>query len=316
MSGGSVAPRPASGDTNVITFGAHRAVVGRVAAVLREYTVDGERVTESWSDEVVPPMGAGIVMAPWPNRIEDGSWTAPDGSHQQLDITEVARNCAIHGLLRWTAYDVVEHTESSILLSAELHPQHGYPFSLDVTVRYTVSANGLRVDHGVVNRGTGPAPFGVGAHPYFRLGERSIADLTLTISARTHAFIDDRWIPQGLAPVGEHGPDLRSGQRLGDVNCDISLTDFAVVESPAGPRHEHVLSAADGASVTVWTDPAFRWAQLYTPPKFPGYGPDQRLAIAIEPMTCNANAFRTGDDVLVVDPGESWSAAWGITPAL
>jgi aldose 1-epimerase len=32
-------------------------------------------------------------------------------------------------------------------------------------------------------------------------------------------------------------------------------------------------------------------------------------------MTCPPNAFRTGDDVLVLEPGASTESEWGIAPA-
>jgi aldose 1-epimerase len=38
----------------------------------------------------------------------------------------------------------------------------------------------------------------------------------------------------------------------------------------------------------------------------------RRRSLAIEPMTCAPNAFRTRDGLIVLQPGESTSAAWGI----
>lgn len=307
-------PRPASGDQFELRLsipgGQARAVIGQVAAVLREYSVDGVHYTETWPDDEVPPMGCGIVLAPWPNRVQDGEWTAADGTLQQLDITEVGRHTAIHGLLRNTAYTPVEHTASSVMLVAGIFPQHGYPFNLDTTVTYRLTADGLRVSHTVTNRGAASAPFGVGAHPYLRIGDTPIEQLTLTVAGDTHAPIDRRWIPRGSAPVGEHGPDLRQGKLLGEVNCDVALTDLAVQNG----RHEHRLSAADGSALVLWTDTAFGWVQLYTPPDFPGRGSHRRLAVAVEPMTCGANALRTGEDLIHLAPGETWSAAWGLKP--
>ena len=37
------------------------------------------------------------------------------------------------------------------------------------------------------------------------------------------------------------------------------------------------------------------------------------MAIAIEPMTCPPNAFRTGTDVIRLEPGGSWRGRWGIS---
>lgn len=302
--------RPASGEQFELRRAGARAVIGQVAAVLREYTVNEVHYTETWAEDALPPMGCGIVLAPWPNRIEDGKWTAPDGSEQQLDITEPGRHCAIHGLLRNTAYTAVEQSVDAVTLAASIYPQHGYLFNLDTTVRYQLTDDGLQVTHTVTNRGGQPAPFGIGAHPYLRIGDTPIAELTLTVSARTQAPIDDRWLPQGLAPVGEHGPDLREGKLLGDVRADIALTDL----EPVDGRFEHRLTAPDGAELIVWTDEDFGWVQLYTPQDFPADPAHPRPAVAIEPMTCGANAFNTGRDVLTLAPGESWSAGWGISP--
>jgi galactose mutarotase-like enzyme len=38
-----------------------------------------------------------------------------------------------------------------------------------------------------------------------------------------------------------------------------------------------------------------------------------RRSLAVEPMTCPPNAFRTGAGVLVLEPGESTTAVWGIS---
>jgi aldose 1-epimerase len=38
----------------------------------------------------------------------------------------------------------------------------------------------------------------------------------------------------------------------------------------------------------------------------------RRKALAIEPMTCPPNAFVTGDDLLVLQPGDAVTHTWGI----
>ena len=54
---------------------------------------------------------------------------------------------------------------------------------------------------------------------------------------------------------------------------------------------------------------------MYAPPNFPGPGkPNQRKAIAIEPMTCGVNALNTGQDLIWLEPGDTWSASWGLRP--
>jgi aldose 1-epimerase len=39
----------------------------------------------------------------------------------------------------------------------------------------------------------------------------------------------------------------------------------------------------------------------------------RRKGLAVEPMTCPPNAFRTGEDVIRLEPGDSTTSTWGIT---
>ena len=39
----------------------------------------------------------------------------------------------------------------------------------------------------------------------------------------------------------------------------------------------------------------------------------RRRGLAVEPMTCPPNAFRTGEGLIVLEPGGSFTGAWGIT---
>ena len=40
----------------------------------------------------------------------------------------------------------------------------------------------------------------------------------------------------------------------------------------------------------------------------------RRTALAVEPMTCPPDAFRSGTDVTVLRPGGRWTGVWGIAP--
>ena len=62
--------------------------------------------------------------------------------------------------------------------------------------------------------------------------------------------------------------------------------------------------------MTVWADEAFRWFQVFTSDTLPA--PRLRAAVAIEPMTCPPDAFRSGRDVVVLEPDETWRGRWGI----
>ena len=245
--------RPATGHQHELRRGAMTARVGEVAAVLREFSVDGTHFTEVWDDDWVPPMGCGIVLVPWPNRIKDATWIYQD-KPQKLDITDLSLGHATHGLLRNTAYQVISQAEASVTLAASVYPQHGYPFTLDTSVTYALHDDGLRITHYLQNVGEAAAPFGVGAHPYLRVGEHPVADLTITLSGTDYARVDERLIPVAVEPVEGTANDLRTGVRLSDLDADVALTGFAVSDG----RVEHRLAAPDGTGLVLWADEDLR----------------------------------------------------------
>ena len=66
--------------------------------------------------------------------------------------------------------------------------------------------------------------------------------------------------------------------------------------------------------MTLWAEAAaFPYLMVFSGDTL---APDRRRrGLAVEPMTCPPNAFRSGDGLIVLDPGQSWSGSWGITPA-
>jgi aldose 1-epimerase len=302
---------PATGAQLVLRRHGAQALVGELAAVLRGFAVDGTAYTETWPDDELPPMGCGIVLVPWPNRVAGARWSLA-GRAQQLDITEPGRGNASHGLLRNTGYLVTDRSPDAVRLSATVFPQHGYPFHLQTAVQYRLTDQGLRVTHTLHNVGSAAAPFGVGAHPYLRIGDTPPADLTVTVAADTMVTVDERQIPLDRVPVVGTEFDLRGGAGVGGLGADTGFTDLTPA---ADGRFQHLLRAPDGRGLMLWTDPDFQWVQVFTPDSFPTPGhPDSRTAIAIEPMTCAADAFNNGWGLRRLEPGETWSGSWGLTP--
>jgi aldose 1-epimerase len=73
------------------------------------------------------------------------------------------------------------------------------------------------------------------------------------------------------------------------------------------------VAAPHGSSaVSVWADAAFGWWQVFTGDSLEGER--HRRSVAVEPMTCPPDAFRSGRDVIVLEPGQGWSGSWGIRP--
>ena len=93
--------------------------------------------------------------------------------------------------------------------------------------------------------------------------------------------------------------DLRGGKPLDDVVLDTAFTGL-----PDG--WEVVLRHGDAETV-MWGDQTMTWIQVYTS--------GGRDMLAVEPMTCGPDTFNEGPthaDLITLEPGASWTGAWGI----
>jgi aldose 1-epimerase len=287
------------------------AQIATLAAALLHLVVDGVELAERTPSTRLPSHGHGIVLAPWPNRVRDARWVHA-GVPQQLDVTDPSRGNAIHGLLRNTAYRVLERTDAAVTLGAMIHPQHGWPFLLETTVRYALDDDGLTVTHTARNLGTARAPWAVGSHPYLRAGAAPVEQLTLEVRAERYLELDDRLVPVAVRDIEPGGAfDLAASRVLGQLDLNVGYQDVAT-----GPAGAAVLTAPDGARTVVWQDEPFRWLQVYTPRDFPHVAADgsetPALAVAIEPMTAAPDALNSGEGLVWLEPGERWEASWGI----
>ncbi|RFA10008.1 aldose epimerase [Subtercola boreus] len=288
------------------------AIVTELAAALRELFLDGVESVEPHSENELPPMGSGLLLVPWPNRIAGARWEL-DGKPQQLDRTEPATGNATHGLVRNTAYRLTARTANSITLDATVFPQHGYPFRVDTSVQYVLDENGLTVIHSLTNESAAAAPVAVGAHPYFRVGDVPVGELVATVDAATRFEVDAVAIPTREVPVDGTGFDLRGGRPVGELDIDSGFGGVGIHDG----RAVHSVTAPDGSATEVWGDENFRFVQFYTPRNFPRgtvtpANPTPGQAVAIEPMTAPANAFNTGLGLRWLEPGETWRLQWGI----
>jgi aldose 1-epimerase len=291
--------------THAIQLGDTHAVVSEYAASLRSLTVAGTELIEPHAAIGPPPLAAGAVLVPWPNRVDGGRWMYA-GVEQQLNITEAAGH-AVHGLLAQTRYGRGSCTAASVTLAAPVTPQPGYPFTLDTSVEYELTPDGVVVRHRLRNAGHDPAPVALGIHPYLRIGDVPVRDLTLTVPAGRAFRIDERNIPTGTYDVTGTDDDLRGGVRVGDGPGHACFTDLAV----SGGVVTSSLRAPDGRTLELWQEPAFGYVQLWVTDYFPGPG-GQTDAVAVEPMTAPPNALRTGEALRWLLPDETWTLTWGL----
>ncbi len=300
-----------SGDQWTIRHGDHEAVVVEVGGGLRTYAFRGRDVVAGYPPDARCSAGRGQLLVPWPNRIRDGRYTFAGRDHQ-LALSEPDRGNAVHGLVRWAIWSVLGRTEDTVTLGCRLRPQPGWEWSLDLSVTYALTASGLIVTPRARNVGTEAAPFGFGAHPYLSVGEIRVDEVELGIPAASRLELDDRLLPTGLAAVDGTDQDFRQPRVLGELELD---TAFTALDADADGRWRvTIANQRNDCSVTVWADAtAYSWLQVFTGDSLP---PTARRTsgIAVEPMTCPPDAFNSGDDLLVLQPGQEFAASWGITP--
>ncbi|MDQ1740918.1 MAG: aldose 1-epimerase [Pseudonocardiales bacterium] len=282
-----------------IAAGPYRAALAEVGASLAGLWHDGSPVTVESSPEALPPKSTGAVLLPWPNRIAGGRYSF-DGVDYQLPLTEPAKQNASHGLVRFVRWSATSQHRSSVTLAHDLVPQTGYPFELRLEVSYQLAAEeGLRVRATVTNTGRSAAPFGAGFHPYLDLAGHELDTAELLVPAGTVLDTDERQIPIGSHPVEGTPFDLRTSRPIGSRRLDHGFADLT--GSAAVLRTEQ-------RAVEVSWDAAYRYLQVFTPPFItPG-----RNAVAIEPMSCPANAFNSGEGLIRLEPGQEWTGSWGI----
>jgi aldose 1-epimerase len=296
-------PKP-SGEQVELELGDQRVVVVEVGGGLREYAAGGGAVLDGYREDELCSSGRGQLLIPWPNRIADGRYEF-DGRVEQLALDEPERGNAIHGLVRWAAWDVAERHQDRVAMEYLLHPRPGYPFTLALRVDYALAGDGLTVRTEATNVGAETCPYGAGAHPYLAVVDGSVDELTLTIPADTVLESDERGLPVADRPVEGTDFDFRSPKEVGRLRLDHCFGGLAREDD--GRAWVRL-----GNGTSLWADRSFDYLMVFTGDGLPDV---DRRSLAVEPMTCPPNAFRSGDGLARLEPGETHVASWGLSVA-
>jgi aldose 1-epimerase len=297
---------PLTGAQYEIASDGYLAVVTELGAGLRELHYHGRPLITGYQADELPPGGAGQLLLPWPNRIDGGRYRVA-GTQYQLDLSEPAAQNAIHGLTRWSAWSVPSHAPHEIVLRLALLGRSGYPFRLDLEVEYHLGGDGLTVRVTARNSGTRPAPYGAGSHPYLTASTPTVDECELTLPVTRWLAVDSRGIPSGPAQDVAGTPfDFRASRPVGPVTLDHAFTGLDRDEA----RLAWARLTYGGTGAALWAGPDYRWLQAFTGDTLDSA--HRRRAVAIEPMTCPPNAFVTGTDLLILEPGGTVTHTWGI----
>jgi aldose 1-epimerase len=262
-------------------------------SVLEGYQTPEKLTENAWSKN--------IVLFPFPNRIKDGQYTH-EGKTYQFPINNADTGNAIHGLSNNVKMDVanVQTTENEGILTCTYTndgSHEGYPFRFSFNITFILRGSNLDIDMALTNEDSTTIPVGLGWHPYFRLSEKS-DDTFLQMPDCQLVEIDERMIPTG------EKSDFTDFQTLTQIQDGFLDNDFYIKNQT---QNAEVILSSNVGTLTCWQETGtgkWNFVQVFTPP--------HRMSIAIEPMTCNVDAFNNKDGLTILQPNETLEGRFGV----
>lgn len=227
------------------------------------------------------------VLFPYPNRIEKGRYSFEEEEFQ-LAVNEPLNQNSIHGLISDKVFHVTEVETHGISMLYKHTTSPGFPFSFDFGIHYLFSENSVELTFEAVNTGGKAFPFGMGWHPYFLLEDYEAS--AIYFSADKEFTVNEKMIPIDTEVYSEDKIDLNT------VHLDTAYQHTHNEVLLQSPQYNLQMQMPDGS-----------FLQLFTPP--------DRKSVAIEPMSCIANAFNNGIGLQTLEPNTrfSWKIALQIT---
>ncbi len=248
----------------------------------------------------------GSNLFPFPNRIRGGNYTF-EGTSYQLNINFPNENNAIHGLVFDQKFSVKEITdgEHQCRLVITYEPSAtsiGYPFNylLEITYKW-IEDQGFECISMAKNLGKTNMPVGIGWHPYFKAASDKVDDLSMQFPADKVLEVDQKMIPTG---VSKQYNEFNTLKQIDNTQLDHCF----VLNTKKSPAEIIIQNNKLNFGYKIWQETGtalYNYLQIYTPPS--------RTSIAIEPMTCIPDAFNNKQGLIVLKPGKSVEARWGVT---
>ncbi|MEU1882489.1 aldose 1-epimerase family protein [Streptosporangium sp. NPDC020072] len=279
------------------------AEISQFAAAVRVLRHDGRDLVADWPPEGPVPFYSGTLLAPWPNRVGGARYTFGGVTHR-LAANEESRGNALHGLVADVRWSPVEIGPAHVRLAHTVTPVPGYPFALALRVLHHLTSGGLTTTLTAENTGEHAAPYGCAPHPWLLAGEDA-GEYELLVPADRVLLPDERMLPASLEDVSGTPYDFREPRRLGGTVVDHTFTGLR--PGADGLTRVRVRGPEGGVEVS-WRASVLPWAQVCG-----GTGSGYR-GLAVEPMTCPPDAFNSGTDLIVLQPGETTETSWTISP--
>ena len=300
------------GGVHELRAGDYRAVICEVGACVNDLELAGRPLLVPSALDTHAEAYRGVIVAPWPNRLGDGVYTW-DGEEHEVPLNEHERRNALHGLVSFQRFERADDGSdpARVALRHTLLPSVAYPFTLVLEVEHALDAErGLTTTVTARNAGTNDLPYGVCPHPYLVAGASPLDEWTLHVdAARILDVTPDRLLPLELRELADDDAlAYRTPREIGAQEIDHAYTALARVEGRATITVE---DPAHGTGAALEFDESCPWVQIHTADR-PEKPSESRRGVAVEPMTCPPDAFRSGTDVIRLAPRAVSVASWSI----
>lgn len=254
------------------------------------------------------PSSRFAVMAPFANRIADARYTFDGVACDLQPGVDAAQRASRHGFVRGVDFQVDAlvadaHGARAILRTQAIRPQPGYPHAIDLTLSYTLAADGFALEAAMRNVGDSAAPCFFGWHPYFRVGTGPIDAWELAIPAAALVRTGADLIPlpgaAAFVPLDEEPAlDFRRARAIGSTRLDCAYADLA--RDADGRIRTRLRDPASGLAIVVWQERGIMLAFSADT-----IARDARRSVALEPMESLTNAFNRPDCAAAIrlEPG-------------
>ncbi len=234
----------------------------------------------------------GRLLFPFNDRIPNGQYRFDDKTHV------FPLNCdedSIHGLIYNRKMDEVDVLDSPVAVSLTLETTinsgefSGYPFDIGIRITYIINSDGFKMNFTIFNPGDSPAPYAFGWHPYFTFGN-NINSSILKFDGDEYYDVDENLYYKGNHySVKGTDYDFTDSKQIKDIELDIAVS--------LKNRGEFILNEGDKNIEVDFSREMFPNLQLFIP--------DDRLSIAIEPITAPSDSFNYPEAGLkIINPGE------------
>jgi aldose 1-epimerase len=290
----------------VVGDNADRIVVSpEMGATILDLFLSGTKILDTYSSPENLAQHNGnknVILFPFPNRLEDGQYSY-GGNSYQFPINDTSFGNAIHGFGMFSAFNFAKHesTEDEVILtfSSDYRAERDYfPFEAQINIIYALNGKGgFRFSMEVKNLSNKDFPLGIGFHPYF-LTHGPSSNVILEIPYLKRSEVNERMIP-----TGQYIPfdDFTDAKTLGDIKFDdcflISHMGQDLTLTMETPLGKLIYKQSPGTG-------KFNYLQLFTP--------SSGDSIAIEPMSCNIDAFHNRESLTRLLANEKIKATFRI----